>query len=478
MPPRSRFRLPAAFLSLLALTAAAGWFLTSGAVRGGDLTAASAGALRKPTGQPQMVAVEELPVMDGATSEWMPASASFSLQAARQQNAVNHSDSPSEAAKAAASQRKPVRTLVDSFPSYSSIAVDPIRNEVVMTDESQFSIMVYNREANPPPQSRMTEPKRWIRGPNTDIEFQCGIYIDPGTGDIYSVNNDTQDKLIVFPNQANGDVAPARSFKTPHSTYGIVVDEKTQELFLTVQDNAAIVVYKKDVHGDAPALRTLQGSKTLLADPHGITHDTKRDLIFVANWGSYNEHRLNASFEQQEAAANIRSVRLPNWPLGPDDVVPGAGKFMPPSITVYPRTASGDTAPVRLIQGPKTQLNWPSSLSFDPERNELFVANDPESSILVFDGNASGDVAPVRVLQGPRTLLQNTTGIWVDLKNDELWAANFGNHTATVYKRTASGDTPPLRVIRSAPLNTPAPMMGNPHTIAYDNKRDEILVAN
>ena len=27
-------------------------------------------------------------------------------------------------------------------------------------------------------------------------------------------------------------------------------------------------------------------------------------------------------------------------------------------------------------------------------------------------------------------------------------------------------------------LDSPAPMMGNPHTIAYDTKRDEILVSN
>jgi hypothetical protein len=27
-------------------------------------------------------------------------------------------------------------------------------------------------------------------------------------------------------------------------------------------------------------------------------------------------------------------------------------------------------------------------------------------------------------------------------------------------------------------MDSPAPMMGNPHTIAYDTKRDEILVSN
>ena len=87
-------------------------------------------------------------------------------------------------------------------------------------------------------------------------------------------------------------------------------------------------------------------------------------------------------------------------------------------------------------------------------------------------------MAPIRVLKGPKTLIKNPTGIAYDAKNEELWVANFGNHAATVYKRTAAGDVAPLRVIRGAPIDSPAPMMGNPHTIAYDTKRDEILVSN
>ena len=66
----------------------------------------------------------------------------------------------------------------------------------------------------------------------------------------------------------------------------------------------------------------------------------------------------------------------------------------------------------------------------------------------------------------------------MDLESEELWVANFGNHTATVYKATAAGDTAPLRVIRSGPLGAPTPMIGNPHPVAYDSKREELLVPN
>ena len=158
--------------------------------------------------------------------------------------------------------------------------------------------------------------------------------------------------------------------------------------------------------------------------------------------------------------------------------IPGSGKFMSAFITVYHRTASGNSAPVQVLQGPKTELNWPTALSVDLERGELFVANDTGDSVTVFDTTATGDVAPIRILKGPKTLIKNPTGVYFDQKNKELWVSNFGNHTATVYKPTASGDTPPLRVIRSAPLNAPAPMLGNRHVVAYDGNRQEILVAN
>ena len=113
-----------------------------------------------------------------------------------------------------------------------------------------------------------------------------------------------------------------------------------------------------------------------------------------------------------------------------------------------------------------------------PDRGELFVANDTGDSVTVYRTDANGDVAPIRVLKGSRSLIKNPTGVALDLVNNELWVANFGNHTAGVYAIDASGDTAPKRVIRSAPANEPSPMLSNPHTLAFDTKRDNLLVSN
>jgi len=122
--------------------------------------------------------------------------------------------------------------------------------------------------------------------------------------------------------------------------------------------------------------------------------------------------------------------------------------------------------------------DWPTSLAVHPDRGEIFVANDTGDSVLVFAVEANGDVAPIRVLKGPNTMIKNPTGVTVDLKNNELWVANFGSHAATVFPIDARGDVRPRRVIRSGPTTSPSAKLSNPHTVAYDSQREEILVAN
>jgi len=69
-------------------------------------------------------------------------------------------------------------------------------------------------------------------------------------------------------------------------------------------------------------------------------------------------------------------------------------------------------------------------------------------------------------------------GVAIDAVNNELWVSNFIDHTALVFNRTASGNVAPKRVIRTAPAGTPSPGFGNPQTVAYDSRREQILVPN
>ena len=117
-------------------------------------------------------------------------------------------------------------------------------------------------------------------------------------------------------------------------------------------------------------------------------------------------------------------------------------------------------------------------MSLDPDTGNLYVANDVNSSIIVFRGTDNGDVAPARVIKGGKTGLSYPTGVFVDTKNKELWASNLGNSSVTVYPLTANGNVAPVRTIRSAPLGKTSLKFGKTQAVAYDSKREEILVPN
>jgi len=434
-------------------------------------------------GADRLVSVQPLPEM-GQLCEVFPPAGQERLIASLQETpppdrngAVTASVTAAKAAlRNVPGNRDPVRTVRDPYASYSAVTVDMARNEIILQDENLFQIMTYDRTANTPASATMTEPKRIISGPKTKVEFNCGLYVDPKSGDIYSIANDTVDTMVVFSRDQKGDVPPARELKTPHRTFGIAVDERTQELFLTVQTPSAVMVYRKLAQGKEPPIRIIEGDHTRLADPHGIGIDTKNKLMYVANHGSVAFSQDGKNFTRYPAEGG-------GWHI-PDEnerrkfMAPGSGKFEPPSITVYPLNAVGDVAPLRTITGPATQLDWPAQMFFDEEHNELFVANDVGDSILVFSANASGNAAPIRAIKGPKTGLKYPTGIFLDTEHQELVIANMGNHSATVYPRAADGDVAPLRTIRGSPAGKQALDIGNPGAVAYDTKRDQILVPN
>ena len=371
----------------------------------------------------------------------------------------------------------PNRKIQDKYSAFAAIAVDPDRNEVTVTDENLFKVLTYDRLENTPAGAEMSTPKRVLEGDNTLIEFQSGLFVDPANGDIYAPNNDTVDTLVVFAHGSNGDVKPKRALHTPHGTFGIAVHEARQEMFLTTQHDSSVVVFRKNADKDDAPVRLLQGNDTGLADPHGIAIDAKREVFFVANYGS--RALRDPGRQIRSGVPGLGKGRdKDNWPWGREYAIPGSGWHQAPSITVHALTAKGNDKPLRRISGPKTQLNWPTGIAYHPERREIFVANDMGPSILVFDADANGDVAPKRVLKGRRTKLANPTAVALDLKNNELWVANFGGHSATAYPLDATGDVAPLRTIRSAPESAPSLMIGNPGALTYDSKREEILVPN
>ena len=121
------------------------------------------------------------------------------------------------------------------------------------------------------------------------------------------------------------------------------------------------------------------------------------------------------------------------------------------AILTFRGGANGEEPPIRVIQGPSTQLGGASRLAVDPVNHEILVPDGGE--ILVFPREATGDVAPIRVLSGPDTRLRNIGGVVVDTVHDLLIAGTQYRGEGTpmgslvILDRTAEGNAKPKAVI-------------------------------
>lgn len=349
----------------------------------------------------------------------------------------------------------PGRLVADPYPSLHSVAVDVENNRVLMSDSNRGELLFYDRAVSGDPTS-VTNPLSQVRGPATGMMFIAGVALDPAHREVFAVNNDIGDRMEVFPYEAEGNVKPKRVLFVPHGSWGVALSKARDEIAISVEHTNNVVIFSRKASlGEAP-LRVLRGPKTNLGDPHGIVADDTHKEISVANHGNWAPM---TRAEAQEGALK-------------------GGRFDLPSIATFAEDASGDTSPLRMIQGKRTELNWPMGIGLDAVHDELAVANYGDNSILIFHRTDQGDVVPVRVIRGNQTGLLGPMGVSIDAKNDEIWVTNYRDHSAVVFSRTADGNVAPKRILRNAPPGTPAVGFGNPGAVAYDSKRDQLLVPN
>ena len=123
------------------------------------------------------------------------------------------------------------------------------------------------------------------------------------------------------------------------------------------------------------------------------------------------------------------------------------------AILTFRGGANGDEAPIRVIQGPQTQLiNYSTDqVEIDPVHNEIFVlAGYPNPDhILVFAREANGNVAPIRVLKGPDAF-RRVDSVAVDpVRNVLLVSGQAADGTRGVifFDRTAQGNAKPRGMV-------------------------------
>ena len=357
----------------------------------------------------------------------------------------------------------PVRAIADPYPAFNGIAVDAANGLVAMSDPNRKSLLVYDRVRGAS-QGDASVPLRQIVGPDTFIGMISGIILDSQHQEIYTANNDIEDTVVVMPYSASGNVKPSRVFSVPHQAWGLALSDSADQIAVTVEVQNTVAFYRRQVRGVEAPVRILRGQATGLADPHGIYWDSSHDEIGVANHGNF-----------RGVVKNTGGGCSPSFVVEDEAE---AGESRPPSIRIFAADAKNDAKPLRVIQGSKTGLDWPMGVAYDPQHDTIAVANNGDSSVLIFGRNSDGDVAPLRVIRGNRTGINHPMGVAVDPQRGEIWVSNWGDHSAVAFDSAARGNVAPKRIIRSAPAGTPTPGFGNPMALAYDSKRDELLVPN
>jgi DNA-binding beta-propeller fold protein YncE len=147
------------------------------------------------------------------------------------------------------------------------------------------------------------------------------------------------------------------------------------------------------------------------------------------------------------------------------------------AVLTFRGGATGAEAPIRTIQGPKTHLVRPHTLTVDEKNNEIIVADTSSRSLLVFSRDADGDVPPKRIIAGPKTGLLFIVGVAVDPVHDRIVAASAssvaGGATGLfVFGRSDDGDVPPRGVIAG-----PRTGIVRPWQLAIDADLGRVFVA-
>ena len=165
---------------------------------------------------------------------------------------------------------------------------------------------------------------------------------------------------------------------------------------------------------NAKPTRLLAGQKTLLSRTmHDIRYDEIHDEFMVTNpfarailiyRGGSGGNEPPVRVIQGSKTGIIGADRLEVNPVHNEILIPEGDH-----ILVYSRTANGDVAPLRVLEGPDTLIENAESVVVDPVHNLMFVGTQDRrmtkggGAILVFDRTASGNTKPLRVIQGPQT---------------------------------------------------------------------------
>lgn len=282
--------------------------------------------------------------------------------------------------------------------------------------------------------------------------------------------------LLRFGVEQSGDVAPRGVLTTDiagqrlNSPLYAAYDGEDDVVFVSDFYGEAVRVYRASANGNVAPLRTL--TTAYLGQPRQVAVDRANDEVLLPVMGCcigvfdrYGSGDVGFPRRLIAWGGGSSSVTRLNSPVGvavlPNDeiVVADIAAANPGTrgvLLYFARTATGNTAPLRALEGPATQLgDYVAGVLYLAQTNELIVnaVEDGQSRILVFPAGASGNTAPTRVIQGSGGI-ESSTALAYDPDGDLIYltagAYSSSNPRVLAFPRTAAGTLAPVRVLAGA----------------------------
>jgi len=222
--------------------------------------------------------------------------------------------------------------------------------------------------------------------------------------------------LSVFNSTDSGNVAPLReivgSATQLFGVSGLAVDRYRNQVAVTNGQASSFTIYARDDVNDVKPVRAINGPGTKLNYPSA-------SALYLG---------LDANTHQPDHSGDQYIV------LNRDN----------DSIVTFAWDDIDNVTPLRTIWGLFTGLSRPTGLALnidpfgdgDPNKDEILVANNGNDTITSYTRVASGDTFPLRTLEGALTGLNRPCGIGIyhkDTQHQEVFVTNSNNNTITVY---------------------------------------------
>jgi len=229
------------------------------------------------------------------------------------------------------------------------IAYDPVHDEFMVPQQFAQAILTFRGGAD-----GEEPPIRMIQGSNTQLRQPDRLDVDYVHNEIFVP---TDGKILVFPRDGNGNVAPIRSIKAQGGARigDAVAVDSTHNLLVVeggIGRQSGFLIFNRTDEGDVTPKAIIGGPNSRirsLGGPFAVYPPKGEIIATVRGGGEYSELASDESF-----------------------------------VGVWSTSDNGDVPPKWTIGGPYGVIQMPRGVALDPKNKAMMVSDKRLNSVLTF----------------------------------------------------------------------------------------------